>query len=92
MTLLSQNCHTFIYKFNLCAASVRKKKAKPSSAANDNSFGSSAPLAWLAPLVCVASVSAASRGKLAGGKLGESAETEAAQTSGAELAKLAEQS
>ena len=51
----------------------------------------------LTPLVCVASVSTASRGKLAGGKLaggklaGESAETEATQTSGAELAELAEQ-
>ena len=44
-----------------------------------------APAAPLTPLVCVASVSAASRGKLAGGKLaGESAETEATQTSGAE--------
>ena len=51
------------------------------------------PLAWLAPLrsSVLPRVSAASRGKLAGGKLaGESAETEATQTSGASRAAGAE--
>ena len=107
MTLLSQNCHTFIHKFNLCLCQ-KKKQSRPQRRTTTAPAALLTPLAWLAPLVCVASDSAASRGKLAGGKLargklaggklaGGSAETEATQTSGrsgvsgAELAELAEQ-
>ena len=93
MTLLSQNCHTFIHKLNLCAASVRKKKQSRPQRRTTTAPAPLTPLAWLAPLrsSVFPRVSAASRGKLAGGKLaGESAETEATQTSGAELAEFAE--